>query len=65
MWKSILSLSLAFLLSAPPGLSQSRAVSFDNSRRLRELLRAGSLYLSLEDAIARAIANCCARRAAG
>jgi outer membrane protein TolC len=57
MWKSILSLSLAFLLSAPPGLSQSRAVSFDNSRRLRELLRAGSLYLSLEDAIALAIEN--------
>jgi outer membrane protein TolC len=57
MWKSFLSLSLAFLLCVPPGLSQSRAVNFDNSRRIRELLRAGSLYLSLQDALALAIEN--------
>jgi len=57
MWKSILSVSLVFFLCAPQGLPQSRAVRFDNSRRIRELLRAGTLYLSVQDAIALAIEN--------
>ena len=57
MWKPILSVSLVFFLCAPQGLPQSRAVRFDNSRRIRELLRAGTLYLSVRDAIALAIEN--------
>jgi outer membrane protein TolC len=57
MWKSIPIFSLAFLLWAPPGCAQSRAASLDNSRRIRDLLRAGTLYLSLEDALALAIEN--------
>jgi outer membrane protein TolC len=55
--KQWLSLFLACFLCAPPALPQGRAVSFDNSRRIRELLRAGSLYLSLDDAIALGIEN--------
>ena len=35
----------------------SRAVSFDNSQRIKELARAGGLYLSLQDALALAIEN--------
>jgi outer membrane protein TolC len=35
----------------------SRPVSLDNSPRIRELMRAGSLYLSLQDALALAIEN--------
>src|SRR5579883_2193773 len=57
MCKSILSVSLVCLLCVPPGWSQSRAVRLDNSRRIRELLRAGTLYLSVQDAIALAIEN--------
>jgi outer membrane protein TolC len=57
MWKSTLSLLLAFFLCVSPAMPRDRAVSFDNSRRIRELLRAGSLYLSLEDALALAIEN--------
>jgi outer membrane protein TolC len=34
-----------------------RPVTFDNSPRIRELLRAGSIYLSLQDALALAIEN--------
>jgi len=42
----------------PPGLPRmSPAVSFDNSQRIQDLLRAGSLYLSLQDALALAIEN--------
>ena len=52
MWKSIPILSLAIFLWAPPGCAQSRAASLDNSRRVRDLLRAGTLYLSLDDALA-------------
>jgi outer membrane protein TolC len=55
--KRVLSLLLAFFLCVAPVLPQNRAVSFDNSRRIRELLRAGSLYLSLDDALALAIEN--------
>jgi len=57
MWKTIPILSLAFLLCVPPGCAQSRAASLDNSRRIRDLLRAGTLYLSLEDALSLAIEN--------
>ncbi len=35
----------------------SRPVSLDNSQRIRELVRAGNLYLSLQDALALAIEN--------
>jgi outer membrane protein len=35
----------------------SRPVSFDNSQRIQGLVRAGSLYLSLQDALALAIEN--------
>jgi outer membrane protein TolC len=35
----------------------SRPVSFDNSQRIRGLVRAGNLYLSLSDALALAIEN--------
>jgi len=35
----------------------SRPVSFDNSQRIRDLVRAGNLYLSVQDALALAIEN--------
>jgi outer membrane protein TolC len=35
----------------------SRQVSLDNSQRIRDLIRAGTLYLSLQDALALAIEN--------
>ena len=57
LWKSTPILWLAWLLCAPPGWAQDRAASLDNSRRIRDLLRAGTLYLSLEDALALAIEN--------
>jgi outer membrane protein len=43
----------------PPGAlpPMSRPVSFDNSPRVHELIRAGNLYLSLQDALALAIEN--------
>ena len=41
----------------PPLPPLSRPVSFDNSQRIRELVRAGNLYLSLQDALALAIEN--------
>src|SRR5581483_4504031 len=42
----------------PPGLPrQSRPLSFQNSPRVHELIRAGSMYLSLQDALALAIEN--------
>jgi len=52
---------LAALL-APPAPGQQipplhSSVSFDNSQRIRDLLRAGSIYLSLRDALALAIEN--------
>jgi len=61
--KQFLSLGVAAMLAAGPGTAQaqlpplSRPVSFDNSQRIRELVRAGNLYLSLQDALALAIEN--------
>jgi len=60
MLKSTLSVLLAFLLCAGPGVAApqtGRPLSFDNSPRIRELMRAGNLYLSLADALALAIDN--------
>ena len=46
------------LAHAQSGLPPSpRQLSFENSARLHELIRAGSLYLSLQDALALAIEN--------
>jgi len=59
-------LFIALCLCAGVGFAQGKALrpasapqplSFQNSARLRELVRAGSLYLSLEDALALAIEN--------
>jgi outer membrane protein len=45
-------------VAAQPALPPlSRPVSFDNSQRIRELVRSGNLYLSLQDALALAIEN--------
>ena len=53
--------SVALLLAATVTAQQlppmQRPVTFDNSPRIRELLRAGSIYLSLQDALALAIEN--------
>lgn len=63
MYRSALSLFLAASLCLGPAAAQtqlpplSRPVSFDNSQRIHELVRAGSLYLSLQDALALAIEN--------
>lgn len=63
MYRSALSLFLAAVLCLGPAAAQtqlpplSRPVSFDNSQRIHELVRAGSLYLSLQDALALAIEN--------
>ena len=63
MYKPILSVSLACILCVGPAAAQmqlpplSRPVSFDNSQRIRELIRAGNLYLSVQDALALAIEN--------
>jgi outer membrane protein TolC len=46
--------------TVPPAAAlprMSRPVSFDNSPRVHELIRAGNLYLSLQDALALAIEN--------
>jgi len=51
---------MAVWLCAAAGFAQSgagRPVSFENSARLHDLMRAGSLYLSLQDALALAIEN--------
>src|SRR5215467_5845028 len=63
MYKSGLSFLLAGMLCAGPGVAQteippmSRQVVFQNSPRVHGLIRAGSLYLSLQDALALAIEN--------
>src|SRR5436305_13487360 len=41
----------------PRGPMRGRPVSFENSPRLRGLIRSGNLYLSLSDALALAIEN--------
>lgn len=56
MCKSILSVLLACWLVAGPGMAAPQ-VSFQNSPRVHELMRAGNLYLSLQDALALAIEN--------
>src|SRR5690242_9570765 len=54
----LLSLCLACLLAGVPGVAQTAPrVNFDNSARLHDLLRAGNLYLSVQDALALAIEN--------
>src|ERR1019366_6258107 len=53
-------LGLCLCIGAVTALAQTnanKAVSFQNSARLHGLMRAGSLYLSLEDALALAIEN--------
>src|SRR5258705_9816554 len=58
MYKPILSVLLGGSLCAQTGLPRmSPVVSFDNSTRVHELMRAGNLYLSLQDALALAIEN--------
>ena len=63
MRNSGLGLLLGGVLCAGPGAAQtglpqaSRPVTFQNSPRVHELIRAGSLYLSLQDALALAIEN--------
>jgi outer membrane protein TolC len=63
MQKSGLSFLLAGVLCAGPGVAQtgippiSRPLAFQNSPRVHELIRAGALYLSLQDALALAIEN--------
>jgi outer membrane protein len=47
----------AIFLSACLLGAQSRPVTFENSERLNSLIRAGNLYLSLQDALALAIEN--------
>src|SRR5208283_1107748 len=56
MWKSSLSILLASLLCAGPAMAAPQD-SFQNSPRVHELIRAGNLYLSLQDALALAIEN--------
>jgi len=60
MYKSILGTALMCLVPALaqtpiPGMTVT--VDFDNSPRIHELIRAGNLYLSLDDALALAIEN--------
>jgi outer membrane protein len=63
MFKSGLSILLALVLGVAPLLAQtglpriSTPVNFDNSQRVHDLMRAGNLYLSLQDALALAIEN--------
>src|SRR5258706_10155460 len=58
MYKPILSVLLGGSLCAQTGLPRmSPVVSFDNSARVHDLMRAGNLYLSLQDALALAIEN--------
>jgi outer membrane protein TolC len=56
MCKSSIGILLAFLLCAGPGVAAPQD-SFQNSPRVHELIRAGNLYLSLQDALALAIEN--------
>ncbi|HEV2445554.1 MAG TPA: hypothetical protein VGS58_06515, partial [Candidatus Sulfopaludibacter sp.] len=45
----------AILLCAASGMAQQ--IRFDNSQRVRDLMRSGNLYLSLQDGLALAIEN--------
>ena len=53
----VLAAVLAALLSGLPVWAQGPPVSFQNSQRVQDLMRAGNLYLSLQDALALAIEN--------
>jgi len=55
--RTLLSLFLIALLCAAPAVAAPQQLRFDNSQRVRDLLRAGNLYLSLQDALALAIEN--------
>jgi len=61
--RSLISLALVGALLVPTGVAQTGIphmtpeVHFDNSPRVHELIRAGNLYLSLQDALALAIEN--------
>src|SRR5260370_21617669 len=57
MNKSKLGLLLVLLLGAGGGAIAQTAAQFQNSPRVHELIRAGNLYLSLQDALAIAIEN--------
>ncbi|HEY1239014.1 MAG TPA: TolC family protein [Bryobacteraceae bacterium] len=63
MFRSGLSVLLAAVLCAGTGAAQpglpraSRPLTFQNSPRVHELIRAGIMYLSLQDALALAIEN--------
>jgi outer membrane protein TolC len=45
------------ILLAVPAFAQTPQVNFQNSQRVQDLMRAGNLYLSLQDALALAIEN--------
>src|SRR5215472_2623184 len=47
----------AILLVSSLAFAQGPAVNFTNSPRVHELIRAGNLYLSLQDALSLAIEN--------
>lgn len=57
MLRSIVSVLLAALLCACPAAAAPPQLRLDNSQRVRDLLRSGNLYLSLQDALALAIEN--------
>jgi len=63
MFRSGLSVLLAAVLCAGTGFAQpgfpggSRPLTFQNSPRVHELIRAGTIYLSLQEALALAIEN--------
>jgi outer membrane protein len=55
--RATMALLLATTLTAQQLPPMQRVVTLDNSARIRDLLRAGSIYLSLQDALALAIEN--------
>ncbi|HXK05037.1 MAG TPA: TolC family protein [Verrucomicrobiae bacterium] len=63
MFRKLVSAALALSLAAGLAFAQTGLprmtppVNYDNSPRVRELIRAGNLYLSLQDALALAIEN--------
>ena len=57
MFPNAIRAALALFLAAALASAQTPPVNFDNSPRVHELIRAGNLYLSLQDALALAIEN--------
>src|SRR5580704_16012212 len=55
--RQIVAALLAVILACNPLFAQQPQVTLQNSARIHELLRAGNLYLSLQDALALAIEN--------